>query len=319
VKPRSGVFLAAIAVLVALSIGIQIARDRRYQPYEPDTAMLWIQSGPLMKRLALGYDTLLSDIYWMRSVVYYGGQRLRADGKRGYELLAPMLDLVTTLDPRFTVAYRFGSIFLTEAYPSGPGRPDQSIALLQKGIERDPGKWEYMHDIGFVYYWWLHDYEQAAEWFRRAEAAGGPSWLGPLAANTLAAGGSRDQSRALWRQIYETTDSDWIKKTAERSFLQLDALDIVDALNAVADRFEAREGRRATTWEELVRGERLRGVPVDPTGVPYELAPSTGRIGLSPQSSLWPPPREPGSAGSPTSPPSPPETPAPPPPAGARS
>lgn len=304
-----------MALLVAASVGIQAARDRSYRPYHPDTAMLWIRSGPLMKRLALGFDPLLADIYWMRSVVYYGGQRLQEDGKQNYELLAPMLDLVTTLDPKFGVAYRFGAIFLTEAYPSGPGRPDESIALLQKGIENDPGRWEYMHDIGFVYYWWLHDYASAAEWFRKAESAGGPSWLGPLAANTLAAGGSRDQSRALWKQLYETTDSEWIKKTAERSFLQLDALDVIDALNAAADRFEAREGRRATTWEELVRGERLRGIPMDPTGVPYELDPSTGRIGLSQESSLWPPPREPGSGAPPAPPRSPAETPAPPTPA----
>lgn len=317
-RPRTGPLLLLIAVLVAASVGLQVVRDRDYQPYEPETAMLWIRSGPVMKHLALGYDTLLSDIYWMRSVVYYGGQRLQPDGKQNYELLAPMLDLVTTLDPRFTVAYRFGAIFLTEAYPSGPGRPDESIALLRKGIENDPGRWEYMHDIGFVYYWWLHDYAQAAEWFRRAESAGGPSWLGPLAANTLAAGGSRDQSRALWRQIYETTDIDWIKKTAERSFLQLDALDVIDALNVVADRFEAREGRRATTWDELIRGEGLRGIPVDPTGTPYELDPSSERIGLSQKSSLWPPPREPGAGGSPAPPPPSPDLPASP-AAGARS
>lgn len=318
-KPRIDVALVLIAALVAASIGIQIARDRNYTPYEPATAMLWIRSGPLMKRLALGYDTLLADIYWMRAVVYYGGQRLAEGGRQNYELLAPMLDLVTTLDPRFTVAYRFGAIFLTEAYPAGPGRPDQAIALLENGIERDPGKWEYMHDIAFVHYWWLHDYAQAAEWFRRAERAGGPSWLGPLAANTLAAGGSRNQSRALWQQIYESTDSDWIKQTAERSFMQLDALDTIDALNQMAARFREQQGRAAATWQELVSAAGLRGVPLDPTGVPYELDPATGEIGLSQESSLWPPPREPGAAGA-LPPPSPPaDVPGPPPLAGARS
>ena len=29
-----------------------------------------------------------------------------------YPLLYPMLDITTTLDPRFSIAYRFGSIFL---------------------------------------------------------------------------------------------------------------------------------------------------------------------------------------------------------------
>ena len=74
-----------------------------------------------------------------------------------YELLQPLLDLTTTLDPFFTVAYRFGAIFLSEVPPGGPGRPDQAIALLEKGIAAQPGKWQYFHDIAFVHYWQLRD------------------------------------------------------------------------------------------------------------------------------------------------------------------
>ena len=73
----------------------------------------------------------------MRAVVYYGGQRLATSQAQNYDLLYPLLDLVTTLDPLFSVAYRFGAIFLTEAYPDGPGRPDQRVALLERGIEQD--------------------------------------------------------------------------------------------------------------------------------------------------------------------------------------
>ena len=50
---------------------------------------------------------------------------------KNYDLLYPLLDLVTTLDPRFNVAYRFGAIFLVRAAPGGPGRPDLAIALLE--------------------------------------------------------------------------------------------------------------------------------------------------------------------------------------------
>ena len=85
------------------------------------------------------FDNLVADVYWMRAVVYYGGKR-RASAKhrplrRTSTQLYPLLDLVTSLDPYFRVAYRFGAIFLTEAYPSGPGRPDLAIALLQRGVD----------------------------------------------------------------------------------------------------------------------------------------------------------------------------------------
>ena len=81
--------------------------------------------------------------------------------------LVPLLDLTTTLDPRFHIAYRFGSIFLAESPPGGPGRPDLAIELLEKALRERPDRWEYMQDIGFVHYWWTHDYKAASEWLRR--------------------------------------------------------------------------------------------------------------------------------------------------------
>ena len=99
---------------------------------------------------------------------YTVARGVRDGEEKNYDLLGPLLDITTTLDPEFNAAYRFGAIFLTEAYPNGPGRTDLAVALLKKGIERKPERWEYYMDIGFIYYWWVQDYEQAAEWFDRA-------------------------------------------------------------------------------------------------------------------------------------------------------
>lgn len=288
-RSSSRLLVAAVAGLLALSIGLQIVRDRGWQPYQPTTPMLWFQSGPLLKRVALGFDNVIADIYWMRAVVYYGGNRRADDKNRNFDLLDPLLTFVTTLDPQFRVAYRFGAIFLTEAYPRGPGRPDRAIALLERGIEANPNTWEYLHDIGFVYYWWLNDYKTAAEWFAKAgEIPGAAEWLAPLAATTLAQGGDRQSSRFLWRQLLETSDVEWLRRNAEHRLTQLDAMDVLDELNRASRRFTAREGQPPRSWRELIAGERLRGVPVDPAGVPFVLDPATGRIDISPQSQLWP-------------------------------
>jgi len=296
--PRNRGLIAAVLLLFAASVGIQAARDRDRRPFEPPGGMLWVRSGAAMKRMAVGFETIVADLYWIRAVVYYGGQRLRDESARRYDLLHPMLDLVTALDPRFKAAYRFGAIFLTEAYPDGPGRPDQAIALLESGLARDGERWEYMHDIGFIYYWWLQDYAKAAAWFERgAKAPGGPPWLAPLAATTLAVGGDRQSSRTMWRQLYEHADSDWIRSSAERRLLQLDVMDAIDELNTAAARYASREGRAARTWQELIKGERLRGIPLDPTGTPFVIDPETGRVGLAPDSPLWPLPEEPRALG----------------------
>ena len=256
----------AIAVLMAAVVAIQVVRDRGWTPYEPEDSVLWIRSGDTAKRMALSYDNIVSDVYWIRAVIYYGG-RHRAASHRSFDQLHPLLDLVTSLDPHFKVAYRFGALFLSEPPPGGPGQPDQAIALLERGIEQD-GAWEYYEDIGFVHYWWRHDYVSAADWFKRAAARpGAPNWLLGLAATTLAVGGSRESSRQLWTQLLNDVDAAYIRNQAEHRLKQLDAMDAIDELAKVLQRFSDREGRMPRSWQELATAERLRGIPVDPAGV----------------------------------------------------
>lgn len=296
-RPSNRVLHALIAVLLAMSVGVQATRDARWSPFTPPNPTMWLQSGPAAQKLALGFKNLVADAYWIRAVVYYGG-RLHDNRNaapdavaKNFDLLFPLLDLVTTLDPHFRIAYRFGAIFLTESYPNGPGRPDQAIDLLQRGIERDAGRWEYFHDIGFVYYWWLHDYTKAAQWWvRGAERPGAAEWLKPLAATTLAAGGNRQTSRQLWSELAKS-DTEYVRAQAERRLLQLDAMDAIDALTTAVQRFIEREHRAPRSWNELAQVERLPRMPVDPAGVAFSLDPS-GHIDLSRQSPLWPLPTE---------------------------
>lgn len=293
-RPRNRGLFLALAAFVAASILVQVVRDRGWQPYQPANPVLWLRSGALAKRLALGFDTLLADLYWIRAVVYYGSKRRGAEAQRNYELLYPLLDLTTSLDPHFRIAYRFGAIFLAEAYPSGPGRPDLALALLARAMAQDRRReWEYMVDTGFVHYWWRHDYASAAQWFEKASRqAGAPDWLKPLAATTLARGGDRASSRFLWRQILESADVEWLRQSAVFRLTQLDAMDQIDSLNEAVGRFASRTGRAPQSWAELAAAERWRGVPLDPARVPYVLDTAAGRVRLSPRSPLWPLPTE---------------------------
>jgi len=75
-RPSNARLLAAVPLLLAAAIGLQVIRDRDRRPFEPQTAMLWFRSGEAVTRMSLGYDSIVADIYWMRAVVYYGGERL---------------------------------------------------------------------------------------------------------------------------------------------------------------------------------------------------------------------------------------------------
>ena len=125
----------APAVIGLSVVLLTIVRERRFPAVESTTEqVLYVTSPAVVTRMALGYKALMADVYWIRAIQHYGGDRLSGTRQRKYELLYPLLDLTTSLDPYFTIAYRFGAIFLSEAAPGGPGQPDEAIKLLQKGL-----------------------------------------------------------------------------------------------------------------------------------------------------------------------------------------
>ena len=293
--------LGGLALMLALLAGVvQLASAREQLPALPVPAgagdLMYVRSPAAVSRLALSYDLIAADIYWIRTIQYYGGTRLSRDPSKNYDRLLPLLDLTTTLDPYFNIAYRFGAIFLAEPFPAGAGRPDQAIALLMKGLETQPRRWEFAYDIGFVHYWWRQDFGQAAEWFVRAsEVSGSPSWLAPLAAVVLAEGGSRASSRLLWQQILETADVEWLRRGAEVRLRQLDAMDHLDQLAAIARQYERRFGVPLRSWAQLMDARILVRVPVDPENHQYVLDGDRGVITLGPRSPLNPLPVPPPS------------------------
>lgn len=281
-----------MALLMGGIVALQMLHERRGGPLAgTQESLLYVRSPEAMKRLALSYDSLLADLYWIRTVQHYGSTRLSTDPNKRYELLYPLLDLTTSLDPRFNIAYYYGSTFLAETPPGGPGRPDLAIALLERGLQVQPDKWEFAQWIGFVHYWWRQDYDEAAAWFARAaKFPNAPIWMPSLAASTLAEGGSRQASRLLWAEIARAAEDEWFRNDARRQLQRLDAMDQLDQLNAVVKLFQERHGSTPADWSALRAAGYLKGTPVDPVGTPYRL--QGGSVTLDRSSRLWPLPTE---------------------------
>ena len=279
-----------MVLLMSAIVGLQIARERVAPLSSGDEELLYVRSPEAIKRMALSYDSLAADVYWIRALQHYGGTRRSDDPAKSYALLYPLLDLTTSLDPLFSTAYQFGAIFLSEPPPGGPGRPDLAVALLQKGIKAEPDNWWLEHSLGFVYYWWYQDFKTAAYWFDSAsKRPGAPPWMAPLAAVTLTHGGNRQASRQLWQHIAQTESNEWFRNEAVRRLSQLDAMDALDGLRTVLKSYGDRTGHPAHDWSELVAAHLLRGVPQDPTGLTYRL--ENGEVSLDPASQLLPLPK----------------------------
>ncbi len=280
---------AAAVLCLGAAIALHAAEDRWPPPQVDRPELLYLRSPAVARRLVLGYNGIAADVYWIRALQHFGAERISPpEHVRTYALLYPLLDLTTTLDPYFSIAYRFGAIFLGEPYPGGPGRPDLAIALLQKGLAAQPAKWQYLQDLGFVYYWHLHDYKAAAAAFQRAsEIPGTPSWLRPLAAVTLAEGGHREASRALWQQLAQS-DEPWLRDSARLRLAQLAAMDAIESLQARVQAFRDAHPGEPVTWDRLVAARLLPGIPLDSSGTAFALDPATGAITVARESKLFP-------------------------------
>jgi tetratricopeptide (TPR) repeat protein len=227
-----------------------------------------LRSGKLVKVMSLEYAPLLADIYWTRVVQYYGNQHVR--GQANLELLWPLLDITTTLDPNLLTAYRFGAMFLSQAAPSGAGRPDLAVQLIQRGIQANPDYWRFYEDLGFVYYFDLKDYQKASEAFLEgSKKPNAQVWMKVMAAKVAAEGESFATSMFLWKDIYDSTVDPTVKKSALSHLQLLRVKEDCKQLDALADEYAKRHGRRPARMSELVQAGLLRGIPGDPLGFAY--------------------------------------------------
>lgn len=246
--------------------------------------VLYLPSGDVLRRLSLGHEGLLADVYWTRAVQYFGRQSM-AQAKR-FDLLGPLLRITTDLDPHLLIAYRYGSIFLAEKAPIGAGQPQEALQLLRRGIVANPDYWRLWEDLGLIYYWDLKEYPAAARVFRiGSERPGALFWMKVLAAASAAAGGEIRTARLIWSGIYQHAEDDTIRKSAAAHLAALEATEQMNQLDALLEKYREKEGKTPSSFHELVTGGYLPRIPLDPSGVPYLIG-ADGRTSLSPVSKV---------------------------------
>jgi tetratricopeptide (TPR) repeat protein len=247
----------------------QVDRVRRGATLEE---VLYISSPKTLKRFSLGYDGLMADIYWTRAVQYFGGkQHIQYRGR--YELLWPLLNITTQLDPHLIPAYAFGQTFLSAKPPEGAGTPEKAIELVEYGIRNNPDDWHLYYDLGFIHYD-LKDYRGAADAFLRgSKVPNAHPFLKVLAAAMAEHGGDLQMARMLWSATYQTTHDKQIKANAAAHLqaVQSDS-DVIELERQVAA-YRQRTGHLPDSFAEMAKAGYLRGIPLDPLGNPYKLTP----------------------------------------------
>jgi tetratricopeptide (TPR) repeat protein len=237
--------------------------------------VLYLKSGKTVKRLSLGYSGLLADIYWTRAVQYFGARLVnrRVQTPR-YDLLYPLLDITTDLDPHLLVAYQNGALFLSGQPPAGAGQPDKAVQLLEKGIQANPEYWRFYFTLGFVHYMDRKDYKAAQEAFEKgASVPGALPWMRVMAAIMAQHAGEASTAAALWTRLYDSTQDKDIRQNALQHLIALRVDQDVEELEHRIATFQEQSGRLPSSWGDLIRAGLLKGVPVDPNKAPYRLMP----------------------------------------------
>ncbi|MFQ3582125.1 MAG: hypothetical protein SNJ67_02020 [Chloracidobacterium sp.] len=309
-----GVILVGLTCLYPL----QARFDATFQSSRAVEETLYIRSGETVRRLSFGFDGVVSDLYWIRTVQYFGRKLtggLTGEGavdfsrlsKDDMPILAPMLDITTTVDPNFVAAYRTGAIFLAEF------DYDAALALLRKGIAAQKDQktlFRMWSDYGAIC-WRAKRYDECAEAYQRAsELALGSKdrdWTAVMVGAAKTRGGDRRTSYLLFQQLRDEAEHEGARLGAEWRLQQLTSLDEREFMTRMIARFREIHQRNPATFSEVFpliaehraeaydalgrplalfheefsrRFSRYDRLPLDPSGEPYRYDPVRGCIGL---------------------------------------
>jgi hypothetical protein len=197
----------------------------------------------------LGFDALASDYYWLQAVQVLGGARADIGGK--YELVARLMDVVTTLDPWVGHPYRFAAVWLTDSQQSVRA----ANRLLERGIAYHPDDWRNRHYLGFNRFFYLGDVEAAADVL---EAAVGmpraPRYLGALVAKLRAGRDGLETSAGFLASLAANTEDHYARAEYLKALDEVETERRARVLDQAREEYRQRNGRDIERVADLLRG-----------------------------------------------------------------
>ncbi|NIQ13751.1 MAG: hypothetical protein GTO02_04905 [Candidatus Dadabacteria bacterium] len=278
-KYKNRILFSLIVILFIISIPVQKSIDSRRNKFRSIENVLYLNSKTL-KRLSLGYEELIADIYWLRALQYFGNTKF---SEQDSEKLYKYFDILTDLDKKFINAYRYGATFIGEAPPLGLGDLDNAVLLLDKGRKNNPKSYRIPLEEGFLFYFYTKNYDRAAELFeesannvdksdiRRASIRG-------MAASAKLRGGKRETAKQIWKYIYDTNPNQGRKNYALLNIKELDTMDVEDSLTMIMSQFYKDYSRYPLSLNEFATYRYLEKIPKDHGDNDFIIAPRINAV-----------------------------------------
>lgn len=259
------IFLPLIGLFIALGHlahqGLDAA-PRSHTHFEKEV----LPSNDAARLISLGYDNVVADYYWLRTISHFGDRRMHA---YEYPNLLGLLELVLSLDPKFGTAYFFAGSVLTLSDTN----LEHAMRILNKGHEELPNNWRIPYMLGFNYYMYYQDFERAAKLYATAAAhPDAPSILGKLATKLAAEAHKPEIAIVMINNMLANIQDETLRELYLERRDQLMLEQELIAFQKLIHAYRQQTGHSPQMLSDLVSAGIIRQLPrEDPLGGQYFL------------------------------------------------
>jgi hypothetical protein len=222
-----------------------------------------LPNGKALRVGSLGFERLVADLFWFRTVYYVGDPRT---GNAGYPAAEGLAHLVTDIDPHFASVY----VLMNSVLSGLRMDADAAIRLLEKGTLHSD-YWRIYFLLGFNYFMEKGDYRQGAYWIEEAAKRGGPPYLPLLASRLYSQAGDPDTALAFLATRLEQEQHPALREQLQKRMTDVWINRDLDRIDAAIAEFRETRGTDPADVPALVDAGLLPREPRDPRGGPYSV------------------------------------------------
>jgi competence protein ComGC len=223
----------------------------------------FVPQGKIYRAVLGSFRWFEGEYYTFKSVIYYGGKVKDITYNNGrnveYYNLYRTIETAIILNPYNEDAYYFAQ----GAFVWGVGQIRAVNGLLRYVYKYRPWDFQIPFFLGFNYAYFLHNYKEAAKYFKQAADLTHSPLFTNLAARYFYEGGNTKLGITYLEYMIKNTKNESVKKIYKT---RLKALVAIEYLSRAVNKFKLKFKRLPKNLDELVEKGIIKNIPKDPYG-----------------------------------------------------
>lgn len=209
----------------------------------------FVPSPQAARAASFGFKAVLADYHWLQAVQVAGGRDVIDSASASH--LGRLIDVVTTLNPHVGHPYRFAAVWLTH----DPQQVREGIRLLERAIAHQPDEWRNYFYLGFNHFFYLGEYEAAAQALEAAvDLPGRPAYLPRLVARLKSQSADLEVAEVFLRELLQRTGEEDARARLQAGLDEIEIERKARFLDRAREAFRERAGRDLERVAELAQG-----------------------------------------------------------------